>query len=176
MEKDRKVKTLSLVALIIAVLGLTVAFARMSTTLNINGTAELKTATWDIHFANLSDLALTGGAEQTTAPKIDGTTTNIGDYAVKLTKPGDSVTYTFDVVNGGSIDADLSTFTLGKPVCESTTATAEADKKIVCDNLTYKLTYTNGGKDVKATDTLKAGETKNLTLKLAFGGDELPEA
>lgn len=41
MEKERKIKVLSLFAMIVAVLGLTVAFAAMSTTLKINGTATL---------------------------------------------------------------------------------------------------------------------------------------
>ena len=40
MEKERKIKVLSIVALIVAVLGLTVAFAALSQTLTINGTLE----------------------------------------------------------------------------------------------------------------------------------------
>ena len=40
MEKERKIKILSIIALIIAVLGLTVAFAALSETLTINGTAS----------------------------------------------------------------------------------------------------------------------------------------
>ena len=47
MEKERRIKTLSLVALIVAVLGLTVAFAALSQTLTINGTASINSATWD---------------------------------------------------------------------------------------------------------------------------------
>ena len=39
MERNRKIKTLSLVALIVAVLGLGVAFAALSSKLTINGSA-----------------------------------------------------------------------------------------------------------------------------------------
>ena len=39
MEKERKIKLLSLCVLIVAVLGLTIAFAALSQTLTINGSA-----------------------------------------------------------------------------------------------------------------------------------------
>ena len=49
MEKQRKIKIISVAALIVAVLGLTVAFAALSQTLTINGAANVNTATWDVH-------------------------------------------------------------------------------------------------------------------------------
>ena len=54
MEKQRKIKVMSVVALIVAVLGLTVAFAALSQTLTINGTANVDAASWDIHFETIS--------------------------------------------------------------------------------------------------------------------------
>ena len=177
MEKQRKVKTLSIVALIVAVLGLTVAFASLSQTLTINGTAKVETATWDIKFANLSAATKTGAAEVTTEPTLQDDSTALKTFAIKLTKPGDSVTYTFDVKNSGTIDAIITGIVPEtiKPVCTGVSATnAEADAKIICDGLTYSLTYTDDGKAVAKNDTLAAGETKNLTLKLAFESDSLP--
>lgn len=175
MEKERKVKVLSVVALIVAVLGLTVAFASLSQTLTINGSATVDTATWDIHFANLSEPTKTGDADVTTAPTIDSKGTTIGDYALKLTKPGDSVTYTFDVENKGTIDAKITNLVkAAKPTCTGTGEAATNDAKIICDGLTYTLTYTSDGKAVAQNDTLKKNETKNLTLKLAFESDSLP--
>ena len=180
MEKERKTKTLATVALIVAVLGLTVAFAAMSTTLTINGTAEVNTASWDIHFENLQSAVTTGDASETQAPTIQvgadsKPDTKIGDFKVQLTKPGDSITYTFDVKNTGTIDATLGTLTLGTPQCTSLAEPVnEGDATIVCDNLKFELTYTDGGTPVAQDDTLNRGETKNLTLKVSFEGDELP--
>ena len=175
MEKERKIKVLSVAALLVAVLGLTVAFAALSQTLTINGSATVNTASWDIHFKNLSSPTLTGAAEVTTAPAIDTKGTTIGDYALKLTKPGDSVTYTFDVENKGTINAKISELVkAAKPTCTGTGAAATADAKIICDGLTYTLTYTDGGAAVAKEDTLNANQTKNLTLKLAFESDSLP--
>lgn len=170
MEKERKVKTLSIAALIVAVLGLTVAFAALSTQLTINGTAEVKAATWDIHFANLSEATLTGTATVATAPTLAAT--KIGDYKITIVKPGDGVKYTFDVENKGTIDAKLGTFTKPEPVCTSAGTAAEAAK--VCAGLTYTLTYTDTGAAVKAEDTLAKGETKNLTLTLSYDSDSVP--
>ena len=175
MEKERKVRTLSLIALIVAVLGLTVAFAALSQTLTINGTASVDAATWDIHFANLSDATLTGDASVTTAPIIKGdNNTTIGDYDVTITKPGDSVVYTFDVVNAGTVDANLGELTKNvKPTCSSNSGVA-ADEAIVCDGLTYSLTYTDSGNTVAQNDTLDKGATKNMTLTLEYESDLLP--
>ena len=180
MEKGRKTKAVAIVALIVAVLGLTVAFAALSTTLTINGTAQVNTATWDIHFEDLSSAVTTGDASELTPPTIgvgeeSKPNTHIGDFEIQLTKPGDSVAYTFDVKNNGTIDATLGTLTLGTPQCTSIAEpTVENDATIVCDNLKFELTYTDGGTPVAQNDTLNKGETKNLTLKVSFDGDELP--
>lgn len=179
MEKERRIKALSLVALIVAVLGLTVAFASLSQKLTINGSATVDAATWDIHFANLSDATTTGGASVTTAPTIKDSTdgkknTVIGDYNVVLTKPGDSITYTFDVTNAGTVDAKLTTLTkAAKPTCTSTQGIAE-DETIICDGLTYSLTYTDSGQAVAVDDTLDKNTTKNLTLTLSYESDKVP--
>ena len=177
MEKERKVKYLSIVALIVAVVGLGVAFAAMSTTLTINGTATMDTAKWDIHFENLSEVKLGGFATETVKPTLAAT--KIGDYAVTLTRPGDSATYTFDVVNDGTIDAKLGTYTKSAPVFTATSTTAaEADVATVQGNLIYKLTYTDTGVEVAQDDILGQGETKNLTLHIEYDKDAttLPSA
>ena len=111
MEKQRKIKVMSVVALIVAVLGLTVAFAALSQTLTINGAANVNTATWDVHFANLTGPDITGTGASNSEPTLDATT--IDNVNMSVTKPGDSVTYYFDIVNAGTIDAVLDT-DLGK--------------------------------------------------------------
>ena len=82
MEKQRGIRTLSIVALFVAVIGLSVAFAAMSRTLQINGTATMDTAKWDIHFKDLTPVVKTGAAVEETAPTINTEDTVIGDYKV----------------------------------------------------------------------------------------------
>ena len=177
MEKGRNIKVLSLAALIVAVLGLTVAFAALSQQLTINGSAKVDAATWNVHFANLQN---TVGPEYVTqAPTIGNPTegtanTVIGDFNVTFTKPGQAVEFTFDVVNDGSIDAILSDITPEtlQPICTGTGNNADADAALVCSGLTYTLTYADDTQLTKNDETTgvltKNGGTKSMKLRLAY--------
>lgn len=170
MEKRRLVNLLVLAGLIVVIAGITIGYAAIQTTLEISGTATMNTATWGVKFANLSAPQLTGDASVTTAPTLEDTT--LGTFAVVITKPGDSITYTFNVTNTGSLDAIIGTFTKAlTPTCEGLSVTqAAADATTVCSGLTYTLKYTSGGANVAENDTLAAGQTKNLTLTLSYSG------
>lgn len=175
MEKERKIKTLSIVALIVAVLGLTVAFAALSTQLTISGTAEVTGGTdrWNILFQNLNkDVNSTG--EIITEPTL--TNTSITGFEVKFKKPGDYVTYTFDVKNAGEIDAKISEIIkAATPTCTSKASPAvPEDETKVCDHLEYTLTYSDGS-EVKASDTLNAGAVSNMKLLLKYKDDVTAE-
>lgn len=173
MEKERKIKVLSVVALLVAVLGLTVAFAALSQTLTINGSATVNAASWDVHFENLSEATIGGGAEVVTKPTITEDGTSIQTFKVKLTKPLDSVIYTFDVKNAGSINARLTGITkAATPTCTGSGDSATTDAEKVCSGLTYKLTYAAGdhmGEEVSTSNSdLAAGASAKLQLELSF--------
>lgn len=174
MEKKRLINLIVLVGLIIGVVGITVVFAAIQSTLNITGTAVMQTASWEVKFANLSEPILTGSASVTTPPTLSNT--SIGTFNAIITKPGDSVAYTFDVTNTGSINAVIGTYVkAATPTCTGVSATlAVEDAAIVCGALTYTLKYTTGGVAVAQNDTLTAGQTKNMTLTLSYGGESLP--
>ncbi len=169
MEKQRKIKTIAVIALIVAVFGLTVAFAALSTTLSINGSAKVNAGSWEIYFDNLSSASINGYASVITDPEISSSKTEIEDYKVVLTSPGDSVSYTFDVVNNGTISAKIDSLTKTSPTCESLAyPEVTSDAEIVCSNLVYTLTYLDTGDEVKVGDTLDASETKTLKLTLSY--------
>ncbi len=114
MEKQRKIKVLSVVALVVAVLGLTVAFAALSQTLTINGTANVDAASWDIHFEDLE--TSTGGAGSFSGEPILNST-SVTDINIILTKPNDEAGIYVNVVNDGTINAKIDSVEVS-PLCE----------------------------------------------------------
>lgn len=98
--KDRKALTLGLCLVAVCVFTLTIAYAALSVTLNITGTADISAATWDVHLDNVQ---VKSGSVSGTAPTITGGTT--ATFSTSLTTPGDFYEFTIDVVNNGTIDA-----------------------------------------------------------------------
>ena len=156
--RNNKNMVFGMLALLVAVSAITFAYAGYTGSLNVTGQGKVVSSKWDIHFNNLSSPTLTGTAKVLTAPTIQAGTT-IGNYSVQLLAPGDSVSYTFDVVNEGNFNATLTTLTKNTPQCTT---------GFNCNNLTYTLVYTNGNTNVSNSDTLNAGETKTMKLTLTF--------
>ena len=186
MEKERRIKILSIIALIIAILGLTVAFAALSETLTINGTASVEAASWDIHFENLTGPDLEGTGKVNDTATLDGTT--ISNVNMSVTKPGDSVTYYFDIVNDGTIDAVLETdlgrglFYEGFASCNGSTqeectnkydfngdgSVNAADLSILTSVLDYAIYDTETNEMLKKGDVIPKQTTKHYKLVLSI--------
>lgn len=173
MKKKKNQKKVAVTLLVVALLSLSVAFAALSKTLTINGTGLVDPDKWDVHFANLGEAKITGIASITSDATLTDDTSITG-FDVVLRAPGDSVTYTFDVVNGGGVDAKITDIIKATPVFSATTtdeSKIDSDTTIVSDNLVYTLIYTDTKEAVAINDTLNAKETKNLTLKVAYSED-----
>ena len=149
-KKSGKKVVLSLLALFL--LTITVGYAALRTTLNINGTSKINNATWDVHFANLK--VTSGSVSATKAATIDSATEI--DYNVELIKPGDFYEFTVDVTNTGTIDAKLGE----APILSG--VSAEQD---VYTN--YTVTYSDDTA-IHANDKLAAGATKKLKVRVEF--------
>ena len=193
MEKTRQIKIISLCALLVAVLGLTVAFAALSQTLTINGSAAVNAASWDIHFEKTSGKETeVKGAATFTEPTLSGTT--IENFSATLTKPGDSVIYYFDIVNKGTIDAVVSSYDFPYAFNDCFTNINKysycmnfdfngdgkvnaLDKSVYVDLFNYYLAYADTDKSVTRGDTLNAGATKHMKLVIEYKdtATELPE-
>lgn len=172
MEKERGAKVIAIVALLIAVVGLTVGYAAYSSTLTINGTATVDPASWKVNFdykKGTTSLTgkTTGHATETTAPTLADTT--ISGFDVTLKAPGDSVTYNFLIKNSGTLNAKLSNFTMGTLTCapNASGSISQEDATELCGELKYTLTYADGSTITTGT-TLNAGDSKELELKLEW--------
>ena len=156
MEKQRREKALVVVVLLVVIAGLTVAFAALSSSLNINGTAYLDAAKWGIRFENLSSPTRVGNATTTGTAKIEETkSAEITDMNVSLMVPGDKIVYTVNLVNKGTINAKIDEI-------EKTQLTSEQQRY-----LTFKVTDQNGY-EIKQGDILEKGETKKITITIEF--------
>jgi hypothetical protein len=105
-QHHQKTRTMAVAALIVGVLGLGTAFAALGTTLQINGSAKIGSAKWDIRWKNLT-CAASGEAKVDPAASISTDNQTITINA-KMIAPNDSVTCNFDAVNEGDLDATLS--------------------------------------------------------------------
>lgn len=193
MEKTRQIKIISLCALLVAVLGLTVAFAALSQTLTINGSAAVNAASWDIHFEKTSGKETeVKGAATFTEPTLSGTT--IENFSATLTKPGDSVIYYFDIVNNGTVDAQIESYNFPRAFNDCFTNINKysycmnfdfngdnevdtVDRLVYITLFNYRLAYADTDKSVTQGDTINVGETKHMKLVIEYKdtATELPE-
>ena len=137
----------------VIMLGISVGYAAITTTLQINGTSSIGKATWDVHFENVK--VTSGSVTATNAAAIDTNKTSIG-YAVILSLPGDFYEFTVDVKNGGTIPAKLS----GVP-----TLSGVSSQQDVYVNYTVKY---SDGTAIGSNDELAAGATKTLKVRVEF--------
>ena len=105
---NNKIQNIVLGVLAVGLIGLTVAYASLSQNLTINGTAKVAAATWDIKFLNLTQKSKSGYAAFPTSNALTASGTTISGNIGTLKAPGDSLTYTFDIKNNGSINAKVN--------------------------------------------------------------------
>ena len=135
--------------MIISVFTLTIAYAVLSTTLNITGSAEISGSSWNItvnKYDFSSDFTedeindgwkyyyngfAVGDAELIKEPTISGTT--ISNMQISFTKPGDLITLTYEVTNNGTIPAKIESIIQNTPSFSSSTNNA-SDLELISNN------------------------------------------
>ena len=171
----RKNKKILILLLMILVVGISVGYAVLNSTLKINGTSSIKKNTWDVHFENI--YVQEGSVTPAIEPAISDNTT-ISNFELTLDKPGDFYEFYVDVVNKGTIDAMIDSVV-------KTPDLTETQKKYI----NYIIEYQNGEqiaknqlisqnsfvrikvlveykKDLTASDLPTEDETLNLGLNL----------
>ena len=150
--KEKKTRSYAIIALVAAVLTLTIAFAALNETLTIVGTARIRGSTWNVAFSTLSDPILTGEAQISAPAQLSAGGTSMS-YGVVLYEPGDSVVYNFLVQNFGTINAKVSAISL--------------TGLHIDDEIIYTLTYADGT-SVAPGDLLDANTSRALRLTIEF--------
>ena len=168
MRNKRKNKYL---LLLILLLGITLGYAAISTTLKITGTANVNKNTWSIYWDENSIAVTNGSVAGTAGVSDDGTVENAQlTWTADLDLPGDFYEFTIDAVNEGSIDAMITNIT----------PTIPAD---LASYINYSVTYDDGMEPAlnhllpKAT---KSGNTvtptrKKYKVRVEFDSDATPD-
>jgi len=160
--------------MVVLILGIIVAYAALSTTLNLKFTGVTQNAlTWDVGFTGTSASGTAAGTSATgrTCGAATITATSVSVAATTLSKPGDKCTYALNIKNSGGLAAKLSAITPTKP--GSTTCATASGGNMVCGNITYKLTTDSAGSTVLTSQTLAAGAALPVYLVVSYTGTTL---
>lgn len=109
MRKRRGTRKTAILAILIAVIGLSIGFAALNATLKITANTTLKGTNWSIIFQNIGSAEIVGDAREAAPAQIDenktGLTLNVefGPAPTETTM----ISYTFEVNNAGNVDAEL---------------------------------------------------------------------
>lgn len=183
-NKQKNIKIMAFIALIVSVLSLAIAYTAMSKTAKINKNSTITDSRWNVHFDSLESKTY-GDAKIIKYPALKNDKTYIGDFSISLTKPGDSVLFTYDVVNSGSLKAKYErtlindmekknkiNFDIAKTIFKE--ADFDGDGK-TDDNEIEKALNSIRIEDKIFEETLQPNEVHSCYLKISFDGNELPK-
>ncbi|MBR1416821.1 MAG: hypothetical protein IJ572_03285 [Bacilli bacterium] len=141
MEKNNGSRLIAVLALVVAVAGLSLGFAAFSTTLKVDTAANVTAGSnWNIGFStdgtNIEDVTTAGtvNANETGNPGvIDVTKYTIAQNtnATLSTTTGSSVSYDLKILNKGTLPARLESVNFGGVAVTCTNATASATPTLI---------------------------------------------
>lgn len=183
-NKQKNIKIMAFIALIVSVLSLAIAYTAMSKTAKINKNSTITDSRWNVHFDSLESKTY-GDSKIIKYPALKYDKTYIGDFSISLTKPGDSVLFTYDVVNSGNLKAKYEktlindmekknkiNFDIAKTIFKE--ADFDGDGK-TDDNEIEKALNSIIIEDKIFEETLQPNEVHSCYLKISFDGNELPK-
>lgn len=146
MKNDRKQSIIFILILAISCLGL--GYAYLTTTLSINGTSDIDSASWNVYWDNVEVSPTPLTSEQIIQPPtIDASKKNV-NFHIRFSEPGVAYSFTIDAVNDGTIDAMI----------ESITTTVNGNPINTIPNyLIFEVRYKTG-LDIEVNQALYAGD------------------
>lgn len=186
MEKGRGSKVIAIVALCVAVAGLSLGFAAFSSNLVIKSSATVTpdaanfSVVWDDTSINDSVVGTAVAGNPTVTVSTVGDDENastIEGLTATLKAPGDSVTYTFNAKNAGKYIAYLTdvNFIAPEKTCTAVGTTTQALVDVACNDIS--LTLTVGGETITSatdayTNTIAIGGSTPVTVTIAYAAVE----
>ena len=185
--KNNKEKAITIAALVIAVIGLSIGFAAFASTLNISTSASVTPADGNfiVKFSKvnneLNEEDVTPSTGTGDAADIDNTNASnpkIGTLSTTFTQPGQSVEYTFYVRNMGKYDAYLTNIRFNNAstgnsfkVCTATSDNPVSNANDMCQYITYRLTLEDSPSNKVLTSTSDFATTVGNSYYVAKSAD-----
>lgn len=181
MEKRRKTKILSIIALVIAIAGMSLGFAAFSVTLNISSSANVTPSSdsFKVVFSSsntaqeenpISPVGTSGDAAT-----ISGTT--ISGLSANFTSSSATSTYVFYVHNVGAYTAYLNKISFGGKTCTPGEGASSDLVAAACDDI-YLYINVNGttaqstdGDLVVYNHSLASGDYEFVIVNVTYGTD-----
>lgn len=177
MEKDRGFKLAAIAALLLSVIGLSIAYAGYTATLTVDGTATVASA-WKVVWEDLSAGQATGYASvENKTLAIDSTEQAISGFVGTLKAPGDTITYTWKATNAGEIDATISGVTVGSLTCApaATNGSTATEASNVCAKLSVDFQYDGAALTAQTRGDLLHGASKNVSMTITYAAGDAVE-
>ena len=164
-----KTRNILIGILIVGLVSMTIVYAALSQTLSVSGSGRVQagTATWNVHFSNLGVAHTSGTAVIGHDLEITGSN-SLGNLEAVFSAKGDSIYYTFDIVNSGELPAKISNVVYPNLNTANYTNGSQEDQNIMKPNVQYSLTYTSSGNPVNVNDVINSGQTVNITFTVTY--------
>lgn len=153
MSETKKNRILSIAALIVGIVGVTLGYAAFSSVLTIESTAEVHpdSSTFNVDFSSSSSAVETNAivpSLNTTATGFSATNATIdntsdpviSNLSATFTEPGQSVTYSFYSYNAGEYLAYLNSIVFsGNKVCTAASGTTQSLVDTACTGISLSV-------------------------------------
>ncbi len=192
MNNNGAYKVISIIALLLGALGVTLGYAAFSSALTISSSAKVNpsASTFNVDFSSSSSSVVTNAIQPTlnktvagfsaTNATIDNTSDPIiSNLEATFTEPGQSATYEFYAYNDGQYTAYLNGINFsGSKTCTAVTGTTQSLVDSACNGITLSIKV--GSEDVTTTSVgsitghslaKNASELITVTISYVSGSD-----
>ena len=173
--RNKQKFSVMLSAMLVLLVGLSIAYAALSTTLNVtvNSVGSQGGMSWNVGFTGSSATPTLLGTSATgrSCGTATITTTAVTIADTTLSKPGDGCRYSLTIKNSGTISAALTSITPTEP--NGITCETKSGGLMVCGNITYKLATNTQGTVLTSGSTLAPNATLPVYLIMEYTGTSL---
>ena len=183
MEKQRQIKILSIVALVLAISAMTLGFAAFSTTLNISSSASVTPSSADfaVKFSTsqtslvtdaVAPSSKTTGITTTNGTIVNSVSPTLSNLSASFNSPGQYVEYTVYARNEGAYTAYLNNINyLGDKTCIASSGTTESLVQSACNSINIKVTIGSTTYDDTtpiSSHALAKGASETIKVRLEY--------